>query len=206
MIRHVPTAALLACLVCVAPCAIAQDPQRIDGDKAKEVAKALADAIAKLELPVKTSLDGKSGTGLHAEKAAVFVLPDAKLTAEALKKHDKGVLPLGVLFMTDSVTLVSADKPVPAKDHLTTQVTVKDNTVTLNVLTLAAANVADRLVLLVYGKDKKPIVVAELNEAEEKTDHVVDVEARKAGDKRATLTVNVLGKYRACVQMAAKEE
>jgi len=205
MIRHVLTAALLGCLLACLP-ARAEDPKRIEGDHAKEAAKALTDAIAKLELPVKASPDGKSGTGLHAGKVAVFVTPDSKLTADALAKHEKGVLPLGVLFVTDSLTVVSADKPVAAKDHLTAEVTVKDQTAKLNVLTLAAARVADRLVLLVYAKGKKPVVVAELNESEEKTDHVIDFEARKVADRRAALVVNVLGKYKASLQLEVKEE
>ena len=205
MIRPVLTAALLGCLLASLP-ARAEEPKRIDADKAQEAAKALTDAVAKLELPVKTSLDGKAGTGLHAGKVAVFVTPDSKLTADALAKHEKGILPLGVLFSTDSVTVVSADKPVAANDHLTTDVTFEDETVKVNVLTLAAGRVADRLVLLVYAKGKKPVVVAELNESEEKTDHVIDLEARKVGDKRAALVVNVLGKYKASLQLAAKEE
>jgi hypothetical protein len=205
MIRHVLTTALLGVALACLP-ARAEEPQRIDGDKAKEAAKALVDAIAKLELPVKPSVDGASGTGLHAGKAGVFVVPDTKLTADALKKHEKGVLPLGILFMTDAVTLVSGDKPVAAKDHLTTEVTVKNETVTVNVVALAAAKVADRLVLLAYAKDKKPVVVAELNENEDKTDHVLDVEARKQEEKRAALVINVLGKYKAALRLSAKDE
>jgi hypothetical protein len=205
MIRHAVSAALLGALLACLP-ARGEEPQRIDGDKAKEVAKVLVDAIAKLELPVKPSVDGKSGTGMHKDKVGVFVIPDTKLTADALKKHEKGVLPVGILFMTDAVTPVSGDKPVPAKDHLTTEVTIGDNTVTVNVVALAAARVADRLVLLAYAKDKKPVVVAELNEVEDKTDHVLDVEARKQEEKRAALVINVLGKYKAALRLAAKEE
>jgi hypothetical protein len=78
--------------------------------------------------------------------------------------------------------------------------------VTVNVVALAAARVADRLVLLAYAKDKKPVVVAELNEVEDKTDHVLDVEARNQEEKRAALTINVLGKYKAALRLAAKEE
>jgi hypothetical protein len=204
MIRPVLTAALLACVLAGAS-ARADEVQRIDDDKAKEVAKALADVASKLALPVKTSLDGKSGTGLHAGKMGVFVMPDAKLTADALKKHDKGVLPVGVLVMTDAITVTAADKPVPAKDHLTAEVKAGDETHNVNVLTLAVAKVAERPVLLVYAKGKKPVVVAELTESEEKTDHTLDVSARKAGDDRAVLTLNVLGKYRASVQVAKQE-
>lgn len=205
MTRHVLTAALLGAMLACLP-ARAEEPQRIDGDKAKKAAKALVDAIAKLELPVKPSVDGTSGTGLHKDKVGVFLVPDTKLTADALKKHEKGVLPLGILFMTDAVTLVSGDKPVAAKDHLTAEVTSGNKTVTVNVVALAAARVADRLVLLAYAKDKKPVVVAELNEAEDKTDHVLDVEARKQEEKRAALVLNVLGKYKAALRLAAKEE
>jgi hypothetical protein len=205
MIRHVLTAALLGVVLACLP-ARAAEPQRIDDEKAKEAAKILVDSIAKLELPVKPSVDGTSGTGLYAGKVGVFVVPDTKLTADALKKHEKGVLPVGILFMTDAVTLVSADKPVAAKDHLRAEVTINNDTLKVNVIALAAARVADRLVLMAYAKDKKPVVVAELNETEDKTDHVLDVEARKQEEKRAALNINVLGKYKAALRLAAKEE
>jgi hypothetical protein len=205
MIRHALTAALLGFVLACLP-ARAEEQKRIEDDKAKDAAKALVDAIAKLELPVKPSLDGKSGTGLHAGKAAAFVVPDTKLTADALKKHEKGVLPLGVLFTTDAITVVSGDKPVATTEHLTAEVTAKNETVKVNVHVLAAARVADRLVLLVYAKDKKPIVVAELNEADEKSDHVLDVNARKQEEKRAALVLNVLGTHKAVIRLAAKED
>src|SRR5262249_45331837 len=173
---------------------------------AKGIPRPLPAAAANRELRVRASLEGKSGTGLHADKQAVFVIPDAKLTAEALKKHDKGVLPVGVMFITEAVTIVSGDKAVPADGHLSMEITVDNKTVKVHPITLAAARVADRLVLLAYAKDKKPAIVAELNEEEEKSDHGLDVSVRKAGDRRATVVVNVLSKYRACLQVAAKEE
>lgn len=205
MTRHLLALSALASVLALAP-AWAQEANRIDGDKAKEVAKAVADAVAKLDLPVKASLDGKAGVGLHAEKSAVFVVPDAKLTAEALKKHDKGTLPVGVLVVTDSVTLVAGDKPLPSSAHLTADVTVGDKTLKVNAIALAAGRVADRLVLLAYAKDKSPVVVCELAEDEDKSEHTLDVSARKSGDKRATLVVNVAGRYKACLHLAAKED
>jgi hypothetical protein len=205
MIRHALTASCLAVALACAS-APAQEPQRIDGDKAKEAGKHLVDAIAKLELPIKVTPNAEGGTGLHANKAGAFVVPDKNLTADALKKHEKGALPVGVLFITDVVTLISGDKPVPSKEHLTAELTIKDQTVTVNVITLAAAKVEDRLVLLAYAKGKKPMVVAELDDSEDKSDYSLDVEARKQEDKRAVLILNVLGKHKAALRLAAKEE
>ena len=81
------TAPLLALLL--GAHAAADDVKRIDEDKAKLLAKALLDATAKLELPVKVSQDEKRGTGLRAGGAAAFVLPDAKLTADVLEDFFK---------------------------------------------------------------------------------------------------------------------
>src|SRR2546423_856672 len=100
MLRSALIAALMGCLLASTP-ARAQEVQRFDDEKAKEVAKTLVAASDKLKLPVKVSVDGKSGTGLHAGKIGVFIVPDAKLTADALKKHEKGVLPLGLLYITN---------------------------------------------------------------------------------------------------------
>ena len=88
--RHqLSAASLLACqLAC--PLVRAQDARRIEDDKAKDAAKALAAAVAKLDLPVKTSLDGKTGTGLHAEKATPLG-GDASSTWEGLIAGRSGI-------------------------------------------------------------------------------------------------------------------
>ena len=50
-------------------------------------------------------LDGKRATGLSARKVVVLVVPDARLTADLLKKLDKEVLPLGALFVHKATRL-----------------------------------------------------------------------------------------------------
>lgn len=202
MIPRLQTAVLLFCLLGTLSAA-AEDVQRLDPDKAKQIAKPLVEATAKLELPFKLTLDGERGTGLQARKVVVLVVPDAKLSADALDKLDKEVLPVGVLYTTKDISLVATELTVPAEQVRTVEISVGNNTASITVLPLAVARVAGRLVLLVYTKDKKPTVVTELTESENKSDWPLDLDAHPVGNNRAALLLNVLGRYRAALQVAA---
>jgi hypothetical protein len=196
--------ALTSCLLCAAP-TLAQEAKRIDPDKAKVIATPLVEAAKKLDLPFKLTLDADKGTGVHADKAVGFILPSTKLTEDAIKKLDKEPVPIGILF-THKVTLVIADQPVPADQHRSTEITVGNDTVTVNVMPLAIGKVAGRLVLLVYTKDKTPALVTELVESAEKSEFPIDLDARRVGDNRAAAIINVLSRYRAAIQVAGQGE
>src|SRR5437763_6820097 len=86
----------LALLLC---CGIAhaQDVQKLDAEKAKKFAVILADAAAKLpDRPLAVTPDNERGVGLEKQKHGVLLVPDAKLSLDALKKLDKEILPLGM--------------------------------------------------------------------------------------------------------------
>lgn len=198
-------AVAVAYYLCTAIPTLAGDaPERIGADKAKKIVAPLLEATAKLELPLKLTLDGERGTGLKAGKAVLFIIPDSKLTVESLKKLDKEPLPLGVLFAY-KVTPITAEQAIAADQHRTVEITVGTDNATVTVLPLAAARIAGRLVLLVYTKDKIPAIVAELVEADEKSDWPLDLDGRQVGNNRAALVVNVLGRYRAAIQVAGQE-
>ncbi len=197
-------AALCGCLSW-ATTAAADDPQRLEADKVKEVIGPLIEAFAKLaDLPLKLELDSKRATGLSAGKVVALVVPDARLTADLLKKLDREVVPLGVLFV-HKVTPIVAEQAVAAGEHRTVEVTIRGKEVSVTVLPLAAARVAGRLVLLVYTGGKTPALVTELVEAEENSDWPLDVQARAVGNSRGALVVNVLGRHRAAFPVTGQE-
>jgi hypothetical protein len=196
---------LVALCVCWAPLVKAQEPERFDTETAQKLGKELAAVTAKLtDLPVKLALDDKQATGMKSKEAGLLLVPDSKLTADALKKIDREVVPVGAIYFR-KITPVVADEPVAADNHRTVEATINGKAATVTVVPLAAARVAGRLVLLAYTKGKTPALVTDLAEIEEKIDLPLDVTPRRGGDRRATLLINVLGKYRAAVPVAAQE-
>lgn len=196
---------LVALCLCAASFAKADDIERFDSEMAQKIGKALTEATNKItDLPVKLALNEKQATGFKAKNVGLLIVPDSKLTADALKKIDKEVLPVGVLYLR-KMTPVVADEPVPADKQREIEVTVGTNSAVVTVMPLAATRVAGRLVLLGYAKGKTPALVTDLVEIDEKIDLPVEVTARKAGDNRGMLVVNALGKYRATILMAPQE-
>jgi hypothetical protein len=177
-------------------------PQRIAGNKAETAAKRLDEALRKTAKPgpLKVTPDLKKAVGLAARDRGGLVIPDAKLSAETLKKIDREIVPIGVLYAL-GVTVVG-DEPVPAEQHQLVEVTQDGRTMTAAVLHLAATRVAGRLALLVYAKDSRPLLITTLHDANEASEYPIDLEARGAGDDRATLTLKILGAYRAHLTLA----
>lgn len=187
------------------PWSAAQDAQRIDGEKAAKVAAALVAGTAGLtDLPVKVTLDTQRAMGLVAHERGGIVVPDSRLTAEALKKVDKDVLSVGFLFLR-GITPSIADLATSANQHRQMTVTIEDKTVNVFVLPLAVTRVADRLVLLVYTNRKEPAIVTTLVEYSESKELPLEIEARPVQDQRATLLFSLLGRYRASVDVVVQD-
>lgn len=183
----------------------AQEPRRIEGEEAEKMARLLAEASGKLrDLPLKITLDVTKSVGLGSKGHGGLLTPAEGLKADALKNLDKEIVPLGMMYSL-GLTPVAAGQPLPASELRTVEVTVKDQTVTVSVLQLAAAKVAGRLVLLVYAGGKEPALVTTLVESTEAKELPLDLDGQKAGDQQATVVLSVLGRYRAAFTVAALE-
>ena len=194
---------LLSGLV-VAGQAAAQDIQRIEDEKAGKFAALFAQASGSLtDLPVRVEADLKHARGVMAKGRGALVVPDRRLSVETLKAVDKAILPVGVLYLR-LVTPVVAGQTVAPDQHRVIEVNDGNNTVAVAVLPLAAARLADRLVLLVYTGAKSPPIVTSLVETDAQSDWPLEIEARPAAEDRADLILTFLGRYRASIQVAGQ--
>lgn len=183
----------------------AQDVQRLEPEKVKKYATKLTEAAGKLtDLPFKLTADLDKATALAKDKHAALVVPDAKLSLEAIKKIDTQTLPIGVLY-AHKLTPVSVEVAIPLDKHRTVEIEEGDVKATISVMPLAIAKVAGRLVLLAYTSEKTPTLVAPLIEQDDAKDFPLDLEALPAGNNRAVILVHVLGKYRAAIPVTAQE-
>lgn len=180
--------------------------QKLEGAEAEKLARLCTEALGKSDrpAPVKVTPDVKRSLGLKAREVVVLLVPDAKLTAKALEKADREIIPLGLL-LTKRVTVVPVYEPVPAASHRAVEITVGDNTARITVMHLAATRVAGRLVLLVYADGNTPVLVTTLVEAERATGHVLNVEPRPQRDDRALLFLGVLDRFEAAFLIAASD-
>jgi hypothetical protein len=182
-------------------------PKRLEGEKAEKIARVIDEAVKKADkaAPVKVTPAYARAVGLAARDRGGLAVPDAKFSADALRKLDKGILPVGMLYLS-RVTLVVGDEPVTAEGHRMVEATMGGNNVNIAVLHLAATKVEGRLVLLVYTNAKVPLVVTALVEVNEAGDAPVNLEARPAGaDNRAMALLTLGGRYRAVLPIAASD-
>ena len=184
---------------------VAEDAKRLESDKAAKIAATLVAATSGLtDLPVKVTADTQRAMGITAHDRGGILVPDSRLTAEALKKGDQDVLPIGLLFL-HRITPSVADLAMAADEHRQITVTVDDKSVTVFVLPLAVTRVANRLVLLAYTNRKPPAVVTTLVEYSESKDLPLEMDVRPAQDQRATLLFSVMGRYRASLDVVAQD-
>lgn len=196
MCRHSLLLAVILALT-VADRSVAQDAKRLDQDKATKIATALISATANLsDLPIKITPDAQRAMGVAAQERGGIVVPDSRLTAEALKSVDKNVLPIGLLFL-HRITPTIAEKVTTADQLRQVTITEDGKPVDVGVLLLGVTRVADRLVLVVYGSGKSPLIVTTLIDANESKDSPLELDPRPNGNGRATVLVTVLSGYRA---------
>ena len=185
--------------------AAAEDAKRLESDKAAKLASTLvAETSSMTDLPVKVMADTQRAMGIVAQDRGGVLVPDSRLTAEALKKVDKDVLPVGMLFLL-RITPSVADLATSADQHRQITVTIENKTLTVFVLPLAVTRVADRLVLLVYTNRKEPAIVTTLVEYSESKELPLEMEAKPAQDQRATLLLSILGRPRAALDVVAQD-
>jgi hypothetical protein len=179
--------------------------ERIPSEVAQKFARLFVEQTAKLDAPqLKVEPDAERPYGLKKDEMGALFIPDKRLSAEALQKAGKEVLPVGQLWVR-GLTAVVNDQPV-ANDKLRIVTISADNKDhALPLFLVGARRSADgELQLVVYGKDKKPLLHVPLRKAETRQELPVELEGREENE-RGVLTLNLLGRYRAELVLAKQD-
>jgi hypothetical protein len=198
--KHVGIASVALVLFAV----VARAQERIEPEQALQIAKVLTEQASKeAKLPLAIEVDVEKPYGLKGGEAGAMIIPDKKLTLDAITKAGKDVTPVGHLWFR-KVTPVAGGKPVPADKirSLTVSFNGQDHEVTLY---LVGVRKKDKLELVVLGKDKEPVLVAPLVKADVKQEFPLELEAKKTGEKMADLTLNLLSTYQVKIPVAGDE-
>ena len=141
-----------AALVLAALAGLAAAQERIEPQEAQKFAKLFVEHAAKVgDLQLKLEPDADKPYGLKAGQVGAVVIPDKRLSQEALQKVGKDVTPVGQLWVRN-MTAVAKDQPVGNDRLRIVTVTADGKDHPLPLFLLGVRKQADgALELVVYG-------------------------------------------------------
>ena len=176
---------------------VAPAQEHVPLEEAKQMAQLLAKsggAIANPQIKVEPNLD--QPRAIKGDGLGLLVTPDAKTTAAALAKADKDVVPIGQLWLY-AIVPAPGGKAVSNSKLRFVNVTIKDKSAEVQFYLLGARKGDNgKLELVVYAKDKEPLLRLPLEATDGAQDSPIELQGRKSGDDSGVLTLNLFGKYK----------
>jgi hypothetical protein len=194
---------ILAALV--ASLAAIQAQERLPREDALKFAfYASADLKQMLNTPIATDPDVKRPVVVRDGEYGAMLLPEAKLRASTLNNANERVRSIGQLWLHKLAPLI--DGQVVKADRLQKLTgNTPEGQVTVALCALGVVKDSDgKLQLLVYGKDKEPVLRVPLKEISATQEHPLDLQAERKDDG-GLLTLKILGKYEATFMVTDPE-
>jgi hypothetical protein len=155
-----------------------------------------ADLAAMLQTPIPTDPDVKRPVALRDGDYGGMVLPESKLSAEVFSKAGKEVVPVGQLWLLKLVPL-SDGQPVAASKLQMVEASSDERQVRVPCCALGVRKGPDGgLELLIYGKDKEPVLRAPMHTISRQQENPIDMSAERK-EEGGLVTLRFLGKYEA---------
>jgi hypothetical protein len=157
-----------------------------------------------LDTPIPTDPDVKRPVGVHGDKRGVVILPESKLCLETVAKAGSEAASIGQLWLLKVVPVVGS-QPAQADQLKLVTVSGDQETAAVALCALGVRQGADgRPELLVYGKDKVPLLHVALTPISAKQENPIEVSAELQGDG-ALLTLKILGRYSASLAVSSRD-
>lgn len=179
--------------------------EKLSREEALQYAEAVSKDAQQLKgTPIPTDVDTQQPVALHEEGYGGMVLPQKNLKADDLAKATDKVVPIGQLWLL-KLTPMRDGQAVPADKLRLAKVNADGEEVTVPQCALGVRRKnAETLELVVYGKDKEPLLATPLKAINAKQDVPIDLSAERESDSgRATL--KILGKYEASFSVTELE-
>ena len=158
-----------------------------------------------LKTPIPTDPDVKRPVALHDGDYGGMVLPETKLSAEVFSKAGKDVAPVGQLWLLKLVPM-NDGQPVPASKLRMVEARSEDAQATVPCCALGVRKNADgALELLVYGKDKEPVLRAPIHAISRDQENPIEMSAERKDDG-GHITLRFLGKYETTFMVTDPEQ
>ena len=185
--------------------ALTHAQERLSAEQASQYAAAVGDVQAQVKSgPLATEADLKKPVALRDGEYGIMVLPDRRLSAEKLAPVGTEVVPVGQLWFHKLAPLV--DGRVVGNDKLRlVRVSGPDGDATVPCFALGVRKPATGgLELVVYGKDKEPVMQAPLKAISAKQENPVEISAERDSDS-GRVTVKILGQQEAVLTVTDPE-
>jgi hypothetical protein len=186
----------LAALALASAVSLAQEVVPLD--EAQRGARKVTDSLGTpSDAPFVTDVDVTKPQAIKAGKAGLLIIPDKKLTSEALGGISDSITPVGQLWMLN-ISLGKNGEPAPNEKIRFLNVSDGDRTLQVQLYFVGAAKNTDgNLDLVVFAKDKEPLVRVPLTKANASASQELPIEisGRKDDDDTGTLSLRVLGQY-----------
>ncbi len=202
--RRLRAAGLIACLL-LAGLAVARAQEQVPRETALKGAFIVSLNLKEmLNTPIPTDPDVKRPVALAHEGHGGMVLPESKLSAETFAKAGKDVSPVGQLWMLKLVP-VSDGQPLQTSKLRVVHVKSEDSEADVVCCALGVRKVADGgLELLIYGKDKEPVLRLPLKALSAQQENPIEMSA-EVGDNSGLVTLKLVGKYQASFTVTEQE-
>lgn len=193
---------LASTLACLLPLTQAQAQEKLSRDETLAYARAVSANPAQLNgTPIATEVDIQQAVALRDGDYGGMILPQKNLTPDALAQIGETPVPIGQLWLYRLVPMRHGQAVSPSSLRL---VTVRSGYETATVPQCALAlrrTTQGTLELLVYGKDKEPILSAPVQSLDRpQQSPPIDMSARRDADA-GYLTLNILGRYQATLPL-----
>lgn len=185
---------------------LAQAQERLSQEQALRLAKLVgADTNQLQHTPIPTSVDLEKAVAMRDGEFGGLVLPEARLSAEALAKAGEKVLAIGQLWLRGLTPMRDGEGVPEAKLRIATVKTQEGDEVKAPQCALGVQkNSAGELELLVFGKDKEPVLKVALKKIDTKQESPLEVDAER-GSESAQVRLKILGKYEAAFKVTQLE-
>ncbi len=165
---------------------------------------ACSDLKEMLNTPIPTDPDVKRPVVMHDGDYGVMVLPEAKLSADTFAKAGKEARPVGQLWLRN-LAPENEGQRVDQSKLRTVHVQARDQESDAVCCALGVGKDANGgLELLIYGKDKEPVMRVLMKSISGQQDNPVEMSCERKDDD-GLITLRFLGKYEVTFTVSAPD-
>ena len=196
----------LLTLTILSTLALASAQEKLSREETLRYAFVVAGDLKQLQAtPIPTDVDVKQPVAVRDGDFGGMVLPEAKLSADAIAKAGEKVVPIGQVWLLKLAPMKDGEAVAASKLRMVTLTHEGDQVKVSQCALGVQKNGSGTLELLVFGKDKEPVVKVPLKTMDAKQDVPIDLSAERESDS-GKVTLNILGKYTATVAVTQLED
>ncbi len=156
--------------------------------------------------PIATDVDLKQPAAVRDGQYGAMVLPETKLSLETLAKARDQVAAIGQLWL-HKLTPMKDGEGIPGSQlRLVTVEGGEESGTAVQCALGVKANDSGGLDLLVFGKDRMPLLKVPLKKVESAQESPLALEAERTNGDAGQITLKILGRYQAALQVTDLEE